>query len=262
MIGAIIGDIAGSIYEWNRIKIKEFEFFGAGCHITDDSVCTAAVADILLHDRPPASTMQEWCRRYPDAGYGGKFRHWIEEQHPRPYGSYGNGAAMRVSPAAFLNRGTDLSIALAAADEVTMITHNHDEGIKGARATVHAIWLAYEGENVNRIREIIAQVYGYDLSRSVDDIRPGYSFNETCQETVPEAITCALESDNFEDAVRNAVSLGGDSDTLAAIAGSIAEAVHGIPPDIRAFVEDAYLVHHPDIHDVIKEMYDARRAEA
>ena len=165
-------------------------------------------------------------------------------------------------PAAFLNRGTDLSIALAAADEVTMITHNHDEGIKGARATVHAIWLAYGGENVNRIREIITQEYGYDLSRSVDDIRPGYDFNETCQETVPEAIICALESDNFEDAVRNAVSLGGDSDTLAAIAGSVAEAIHGIPHEIRTFVEEFYLVRCPDIHDVIKEMYDARRAEA
>ena len=263
MIGAIIGDIVGSIYEWERIKTKEFEFFSERCHITDDSVCTAAVGDILLHDLPAAETMQQWCRRYPDAGYGGYFRDWINgSSPPRPYGSYGNGAAMRVSPAAFLNRDADLSAALAAADRVTLITHNHDEGIKGARATVHAIWLAYGGENVNRIREIITRVYGYDLSRSVDDIRPGYSFNATCQKTVPEAITCALESENFEDAVRNAVSLGGDSDTLAAIAGSVAEAVHGISHEIRTFAEESYLVHHPDIHGVIKEMYDARRTDA
>ncbi len=260
MIGAIIGDIVGSIYEWERIKTKEFEFFSERCHITDDSVCTAAVGDILLHDRPAASTMQEWCLRYPSAGYGGNFRHWIKKRHPRPYGSYGNGAAMRVSPAAFLNRDSDLSVALAAADKVTLITHNHDEGVKGARATVHAIWLAYRGEDVNRIRKTIAQAYDYDLSRSVDDIRPGYSFDETCQKTVPEAITCALESKNFEDAVRNAISLGGDSDTLAAIAGSVAEAIHGIPHEIRTFAEEFYLVSYPDIYDVIKEMYDTRHA--
>ncbi len=262
MIGAIIGDIVGSIYEWERIKTKEFEFFSERCDITDDSVCTAAVGDILLHDRLPASTMQQWCRRYPSAGYGGNFRFWINAPTPRPYSSYGNGAAMRVSPAAFLNRDADLSVALAAADRVTLITHDHNEGIKGARATVHAIWLAYGGEDVNRIREIIAQVYGYDLSRSVDDIRPGYSFDETCQKTVPEAITCALESESFEDAVRNAVSLGGDSDTLAAIAGSVAEAIHGIPHEIRTFVEGVYLVGYHDIHAVIKEMYDTRRTGA
>lgn len=258
MVGAIIGDIVGSIYEWDRIKTKEFELFGEGCHITDDSVCTAAVADILLHDLPAVSTMQQWCRKYLGAGYGGLFVEWIMIDNPQPYRSFGNGAAMRVSPAAFLNRKADLSLALAAADRVTTITHDHDEGIKGARATVHAIWLAYRGEDVNRIREIISSVYGYDLSRSVDDIRPGYTFNETCQQTVPEALTCALESESFEDAVRNAVSLGGDSDTLAAIAGSIAEAVHGIPRKIREFAEETYLAHHPDIHAVIMEMYGAR----
>ena len=255
MIGAIIGDIVGSIYEWNPIKIKEFNFFDNRCHITDDSVCTAAVADILLHDLPAAPTMQQWCRRYPAAGYGGWFKSWMTLNDPRPYDSYGNGAAMRVSPAAFLNRDADLSLALAAADRVTMITHDHEEGVKGARATVHAIWLACRGEDVNRIRETISSVYGYDLSRSVDDIRPGYSWDVTCQGTVPEAITCALESESFEDAVRNAISLGGDSDTLGAITGSIAEALHGIPREIREFAEDTYLVHTPDVHAVITEMY-------
>ncbi len=254
MLGAIIGDIAGSIYEWDRIKTKDFTFFGHGCEFTDDTVCTVGVADILLHDLPPAETMQEWCRRYPGRGYGGMFGNWIYFDEPTPYDSYGNGAAMRVSPAAFLNR-SDLGAALAASDKVTAITHNHSEGIKGARATTHAIWIAYQGENVTVIRETITAEYGYDLTQTVDDIRPNYFFNETCQDTVPQAITCALESDSFEDAVRNAISLGGDSDTLGAIAGPIAEALHGIPQTIKEQAENRYLADAPDIREVIWEMY-------
>ena len=143
----------------------------------------------------------------------------------------------------------------AASDKVTAITHDHPEGLKGARATTHAIWLAYRGENVADIREVIATEYDYDLTRTVDEIRPNYFFNETCQDTVPQAITCALESDSFEDAVRNAISLGGDADTLAAIAGPIAEALHGIPQDIREQAEDRYLADASDIREVIREMY-------
>ena len=184
MIGAIIGDIVGSVYEWNRIKTKSFEFFNDKGFITDDSVCTAAVADALLHDRAPAPTLQEWCRRYPNESYGGSFRSWISMDPPRPYNSFGNGAAMRVSPAAYLNRD-NLSAALEASDLVTAVTHNHPEGLKGARATTHAIWLAYQGEPAAAIRATIAAAYGYDLSRTVDDIRPGYEFNEICQTTVP-----------------------------------------------------------------------------
>ena len=172
---------------------------------------------------------------------------------PRPYNSFGNGAAMRVSPAAYLNRGADLSAALAASDLVTAVTHNHREGLKGARATVHAIWLAFQGEPAPAIRAAIAKAYGYDLSRSVDDIRPGYRFNEICQTTVPEAITCALESDSFEDAIRNAVSLGGDSDTLAAIAGPLAEALHGVPADIQTEAETRFIP--ADILAIVHEMY-------
>lgn len=254
MLGAIIGDIVGSIYEWDRIKTKNFPFFSHRCDFTDDSVCTAAVADILLHDRPPAETMQEWCRRYPGRGYGGMFGNWIYFDEPTPYDSYGNGAAMRVSPAAFLYRD-DLDAALAASDKVTAITHDHPEGIKGARATTHAIWLAYQGEDVTTIREIITAEYHYDLTQTVDGIRPNYFFNETCQDTVPQAITCALESDSFEDAVRNAISLGGDSDTLAAIAGPIAEALHGIPQDIIEQAENHYLADAPNIYEMIQEMY-------
>ena len=255
MLGAIIGDIVGSIYVWNPIKTKDFNLFQPRRYFTDDSVCTAAVADILLHNLPPAETMQEWCRRHPDRGYGGIFGHWIYSD-PEPYESYGNGAAMRVSPAAFLNRD-DLHAALNAADKVTAITHNHPEGIKGALAATHAIWLAYQGEKAANIRQTITAEYGYDLSRTVDDIRPGYSFDVTCQGTVPQAITCVLESESFEDAIRNAVSLGGDSDTLAAIAGPIAEALHGIPDEFKEQVENEYLADTPDIYEVIQELYQA-----
>ncbi len=253
MIGAIIGDIVGSVYEWRRIKTKSFELFVDQCECTDDSICTAAVADILMHDLPPARTLQRWCRENPRGDYGGRFAQWIEMDPPRPYDSFGNGAAMRVSPAAYLNRNGELSAALEASDLVTAVTHNHPEGLKGARATVHAIWLAFQGEPAPAIRAVISDAYSYDLSRSVDDIRPGYRFNETCQTTVPEAITCALESDSFEDAIRNAISLGGDSDTVAAIAGPVAEALHGVPSDIQSEAEDRCI---PDyILDIVKEMY-------
>ena len=253
MIGAIIGDIVGSVYEWRRIKSKSFELFVDQCECTDDSICTAAVADILMHDLPPAQTLQRWCREHRRRDYGGRFAQWIEMDPPRPYNSFGNGAAMRVSPAAYLNRNGSLSAALEASDLVTAVTHNHPEGLKGARATVHATWLAFQGESRDSIRKAIAETYGYDLTRSVDDIRPGYRFNEICQTTVPEAITCALESDSFEDAIRNAVSLGGDSDTLAAIAGPIAEALHGIHAEIQIEAEERYVP--KDILEIVREMY-------
>lgn len=255
MLGAIIGDIVGSVYEWDRIKTKDFPFFTDDCFFTDDSVCTVAVADILLHGLPPAETMQKWCRLYPACSYGGNFGSWIYADPPEPYHSYGNGAAMRVSPAPFLNRNNDVADALAAADRVTEITHNHPEGMKGARATTHAIWLAFQGERPEAIRQAIAAVYDYDLSRTVDAIRPDYRFDESCQGTVPQAITCALESVSFEDAVRNAVSLGGDADTLAAIAGAIAEAMHGIPGTFKEQVETRYLAGAPDLLRILQEMY-------
>ncbi len=259
MLGAIIGNIVGSRYhsKKNQIKTKDFiffdDFFDDSCHFRIDSVCTAAVADILLNNRHPATTMQEWCRRYPHLS-SGRFRKWIDSDPPRPYDSYGNGGVMRVSPAAFLNRG-DLAAALSASNKVTKITHNHPEGMKGAQATTHAIWLAYRGESVDNIREVIAAEYGYDLTQTVDEIRSWYAFDMTAQGTVPQAITCALESVNFEDAVRNAVSLGGDSDTLAAIAGPIAEALHGIPTNFKRQAESLYLADAPDILEVIRDMY-------
>ena len=209
---------------------------------------------MLLHDLPEAATLQKWCRRYPGVSYGGWFGQWICQETPAPYNSFGNGAAMRVSPAAFLNRD-DLDAALAASDRVTAITHDHPEGMKGARATVQAIWLALNGGDPAAIRATVTAEYAYDLSRTVDEIRPGYAFNETCQETVPESITCVLESASFEDAIRNAVSLGGDSDTLAAIAGPIAEALHGIPGEMRVTARERYLADAADVAAVLDEMY-------
>ena len=258
MLGAIIGDIVGSIYETkdHRIKTKDFPFFTENCRFTDDSVCTVAVADALLHNLPPAETMRKWGKRYPQCGFSQIFKTWIyaESDQEAPNCTFRNGAAMRVSPAALLNRD-NLNAALLAADKVTVISHDHPEGIKGARATTHAIWLAYKGENATAIREVIATEYDYDLTQRVDEIRPDYAFDMTCQGTVPQAITCALESKNYQDAVRNAVSLGGDSDTLGAIAGAIAEARHGIPENIKEQAENRYFTNAPDILEVIAEMY-------
>ena len=262
MFGAIIGDTVGSIYEGQqaRIKTKDFPFFGLACRYTDDSVCTAAVADILLHNLPPAATMQKWCRTHPRRGYSRIFTQWVYLDEPEPYNLFYNGAAMRVSPAAFLNR-EELNTALAASDKVTEITHNHPEGMKGARATTHAIWLAFHGESPDSIRKVITAEYGYELSQTVDEIRRHYAFDMTCQGTVPPAIACALEATSFEDAVRNAVSLGGDSDTLAAIAGPIAEALHGIPDEIREQAESRYLTDAlsapQDVLSITREMYQA-----
>ena len=260
MFGAIIGDIVGSRFEFNNIKSKKFEFFHEKCSFTDDTVCTAAVADILMQDRDPAPALQEFCRDYqdfPSGGYGAMFFQWVfGSENPKPYGSFGNGAAMRVSPAAFLNRHNPLEDALASAEWVTAITHNHKEGIKGAKAATHAIWLAFHSHSAPGIRKAIVQEYGYDLSQTVDDIRPSYKFNETCQSTVPEAIICALESESYEDAVRNAVSIGGDSDTLGAIAGPIAEALHGIEENFIQTACDQYLDER--ISGIMREMYSRK----
>ena len=257
MWGAIIGDIAGSIYErkWNRIKTKDFDFFGAGCEYTDDTVCTAAVAEILLDNLEPAPVLQRFCRDHPGRGYGGRFEGWIRLANPEPYNSYGNGSAMRVSPAAFLNRNRPLEEALQAADRVTKVTHNHPEGMKGALATTHAIWLGFQGTGAEQIRRTVEREYGYDLSRTVDEIRPGYSFDVTCQGSVPEAITCALESVSVEDAIRNAISLGGDADTQAAIAGPIAEALHGLPQCFVDTITSTHLATARDIVGVMKRLY-------
>ena len=238
MYGAILGDIIGSPFEFDRgDKTKEFDLFTKGCDFTDDSVMTIAVGEALLAVGPEAavkeiedavvSNMQDWGKRYPHAGYGGSFRHWLKEKNPKPYGSYGNGSAMRVSAAGWLYDSMERTREVARA--TANVTHNHPEGIKGAEATASAIYMARNGSSKEEIKEYIEREFHYDLSRTLDNIRPYYHHVESCQETVPEAIIAFLESKDFEDAVRNAVSLGGDTDTLGAITGSIAEAFYGIP---------------------------------
>ncbi len=230
MIGAIIGDIVGSIYEFDNIKTKDFPFFQDKSRITDDTVCTVAVANIILDGKDPVETMVSWCRNYPGMGYGDRFTKWFDLPWQEPYNSFGNGAAMRVSPSAFLAPSIEYARKLAI--KVTEITHNHPEGIRGALATCDAIWLSFNSMSPSEIRAHITNTYGYDMDRTVDSIRPTYKFNESCMGTVPEAIICALEAVDFEDAIRNAISIGGDSDTLAAITGAVAEARFMIPNDL------------------------------
>lgn len=239
ILGAVIGDIVGSRFEFDNYRGKDFELLTENSGFTDDSICTAAVAEWAAGGcfGDLALIMQRWCRRYPSVGYGTNFNTWIWSEPPKPYDSWGNGAAMRVSPVAWMF--DTLSDTLNAACDSATITHNHPEGIKGAQATAAAIFWARTGENKAFIRENISGLFGYDLSKSCDEIRPVYFFNESCQDTVPQAITAFLESDGFEDAVRLAVSLGGDSDTLAAITGSVAEAYYrALPRQIVSRVLD------------------------
>jgi ADP-ribosylglycohydrolase len=250
MLGALVGDIVGSLYEFDNHRSKDFPFFGETADFTDDSVLTAAVADALLNGHPPQVAIYHWSLRYPGRGYGGAFSRWLEAGDLAPYGSWGNGAAMRVSPAALI--ASTLEEALATARRVTEVTHDHPEGIKGALATAHAIFLARCNAGAGAIRREIELHYGYDLDRSVDMIRPGYRFDESSQRTVPEAIVCALEARDFEDAIRNAISIGGDSDTLAAIAGPIAEARFGIPDDIA---REALERVSPEMREVVRALY-------
>lgn len=254
MIGSIIGDIVGSVYEFNNYRAKDFEpFFHPKATFTDDTVCTVAVADALINNSCPAQTLKNWGERYwSNGGWGRSFALWLGSESLEPYGSYGNGAAMRVAPAGLLARSLDEAQSLSI--KVTEVTHNHPEGIRGAAATASAVYLAKIGSSADEIRSHITKEFRYDLSRSVDEIRPGYVFNETCQRTVPEALICALEATNFEDAIRNAISIGGDSDTIAAIAGGIAEARFGIPEHLTA---DAWAMLPIDMRKVVTAMYKA-----
>ena len=234
MLGAVIGDIVGSVYEFHNHRSKDFHpFFHPRAFFTDDTVCTVAIADALVNKRHPAVSLKDWGTRYWDnGGWGQRFALRLGSDNLEPYGSFGNGAAMRVAPAGLLASTAEEATLLAYA--VTEVTHNHPEGMKGAAATATAIYLARMGKKAADIRSAVAEQFGYDLSRSVDEIRPGYRFNETCQKTVPEALTCAFEAESYEDAIRNAISLGGDSDTIAAIAGGVAEALYGIPEHVAA----------------------------
>lgn len=229
--GAIIGDIAGSIYEFNNIKHKPLHILPKEAFFTDDTVMTMAVAFSLTKGVDLGESMRTWARIYPNRGYGYMFSEWLATEDAGPYYSFGNGAAMRVSPAAWV--ANSLEEAQRLAEKTAVVTHNHPEGIKGAKAVASAIYLAKIGVSKKDIKKYISKRYRYDLSRTCDEIRPTYEFNETCQDTIPQAITAFLESRNFKDSIRLVVSLGGDSDTLATITGSIAEAYYGIPKRIK-----------------------------
>ena len=253
MIGAIIGDIVGSIYEFENHKSKDFPLFSERSAFTDDSLCTIAVAECLMADGDPTEYLRRWGQKYWKLSSGHNYRRWLSRDTLGPYDSWGNGAAMRVSPASFLAKSLDE--ARRNAVRVTEVTHNHPEGIKGALATTDAIWMAFEGATPETIRKHIAQTYGYDMARSVDSIRPGYQFDVSCQGTVPEAIICALQATDFEDAIRNAVSIGGDSDTVACIAGGIAEARFGVP---EAIGDEAMRRLTNETNSVVHAMYQCR----
>ena len=229
MIGAIAGDIVGSIYEWANIKTKEFPLFSDRCFFTDDSILTIALADSILTGTPYAENLKTFYSWYPDGGYGSNFRRWARSRHSEPYNSWGNGAAMRISPVGYAF--DDLETVLIKAKEYTEITHNHPEGIKGGQSVAAAIFLGRTGKSKDEIRQYIESEFDYDLSHHVDEIRPTYSFDVSSQGTVPQAVRAFLDSTDFEDAIRTAISLGGDSDTLTCITGGIAQAFYRKVPD-------------------------------
>ncbi len=261
MLGALVGDTIGSVYEWHNAKTAEFPLFSQGSTFTDDSVMTVAVAHALLdcYDGETISEsglvqkMRSYGRMYPDAGYGGKFRRWIRNPHPKPYNSYGNGSAMRVSPVAWAS--DDLAHVEELAKQTAQVTHDHPEGIKGAQATAACILMARQGASNDEIRAYVEGSYGYHLDFKLDDIRPLYAFDVSCQGSVPQAIVAFLESADFEDAIRLAVSIGGDSDTIAAIAGSIAQARYGIPDWIAEETEKRLTGHLKSIVELFCQRY-------
>ena len=248
MLGAIIGDIVGSIYEFDNIKTKNFNLFTNEMFFTDDTVMTIAIADAIINGAKPENfilSMKKWGGDYIDKSYGHSFRNWLTSENSKPYNSWGNGSAMRVSPCGWVAKLSEpfeegLKLTEDLAKKSAEVTHNHPEGIKGAQATASSIFFMRHGksknaieEYKNKLKDYIQNKYKYNLNFTLNEIHPSYAFNESCQKTVPQAIVSFLESENFEDAIRNAISIGGDSDTLAAITGSIAEASYGIPEDIK-----------------------------
>ncbi|NMB36211.1 MAG: ADP-ribosylglycohydrolase family protein [Firmicutes bacterium] len=249
MFGAIAGDIIGSVYEWKNVKSTDFELFSSGSTFTDDTVLTVAVADCILKDGDYTATLKTYGRRFPHAGYGKSFYKWLFSESTAPYYSFGNGAAMRVSPVGFA--GHTLEKVLEEAKRSAEVTHNHPEGIKGAQVTAAAVFLARTGKDKEEIKQYLAGFSGYDLEQTLDEIRPHYSFDVTCQGSVPQAVRAFLESTDYEDAIRKAISLGGDSDTIACITGGIAQAYYKeiphfilkktkelLAPDLLAVVEE------------------------
>lgn len=255
MYGAIIGDICGSIYEFRNFKTEtpaDIKLPNPRCFFTDDTVLTVAVMDAVLGIFDYKKAVYSWANKYPHSGYGGRFCAWFNASNPQPYFSWGNGSAMRVSPVGWAFDTFEKT--LAGAKYSAEFTHNHPEGIKGAQATAAAVFLARTGKTKEEIRACISETFKYNLDRTLNEIRPGYSFDESCQRTVPEAIIAFLESDNFTDSIQKAISLGGDSDTLACITGGIAEAFYGgVPAELKDF---ACNLLPEDMIDVITRFYD------
>jgi ADP-ribosyl-[dinitrogen reductase] hydrolase len=252
MLGTIIGDIIGSVYEFKNYRRKDFNpLFHPQARFTDDTVCTVAVADALVRGADPQATLIDWCRRYAEnGGWGKRFAEWFMDNDPQPYGSWGNGAAMRISPVGLLVTSEDEAIAWS--DAATAITHNHPDGIASARAVALAIYWGRQKTDPQIIATRLSERFGYDLSTTPDDIRPTYTRTESAAGSVPQAIVCALQSTSYEDAIRNAVSIGGDSDTIAAIAGGIAEALHGLPEGIA---QQGWEFLKPEMQRVLRALY-------
>lgn len=254
MIGAIAGDVIGSVFEHYAIKSTQFELFSRYSRFTDDTVLTVAIANAIMRDIDYATSLKTFGTKYPDAGYGASFFRWILSSDMKPYNSWGNGSAMRVSPVGFAF--TSIEDVLKEAKKSAEVTHNHPEGIKGAQAVALAVFLARSGKNKKAIKSEIAHRFGYDLDRKLDDIRPHYHFDVSCQGSVPESIIAFLEGENFEDTIRKGVSLGGDSDTIACIAGGIAQAFYrDIPQKIVSNVKERLPDSFLDIIDEFSERY-------
>jgi ADP-ribosylglycohydrolase len=257
IIGAVIGDVIGSVFEWNNIKTTDFDLFNPKCDFTDDTVLTIAVADCILNKKDFAKTIWEYGRKYRGRGYGGSFIKWLQENNLKPYGSFGNGSAMRVSAVGFAFN--DIETVLEVAKQSAEVTHNHPEGIKGAQATATAIFLARQGKSKQEIKDYITQTFNYNLDFTLDEIRPTYKFDETCQGSVPQAIVAFLESSDFESAIRLAISIGGDSDTIACITGGIASAYYKeIPKEIMDFVAEKLPSEYIEIMNKFDEQYNRK----
>ncbi len=253
MIGAIIGDIIGSRFEWHNLKSKDFELFTNESKFTDDTVLTIAIADCILHNKDYAQTVKQYGNAYPNAGYGGRFKKWLTSTDLTPYNSWGNGSAMRVSPIGLAY--DQPSKIFAEAEKSAAITHNHPEGIKGAQAIAMCVHLAKTGHSKLSIKSYVETTFGYNLNRTIEEIRPIYEFDVSCQGSVPESIIAFLEAENFEDAIRTAISIGGDSDTIASMTGAIAAAYFKEIPDTFIRKMNEYL---PNDFKVILEAFEAK----
>ena len=264
MLGAIIGDIVGSIYEFCNIKSTNFQMFSRFSNFTDDTVMTLAVAKWLIEDEAHTIhyliyCMQELGNRYPNAGYGGRFGMWLEEDNPQPYNSWGNGAGMRVSPVGLYAKTLDEALALAAL--TASVSHNHPEGVKGAQAIATSVFLCKEGKSKAEIKEYVEKTFDYNLDRTIAEIRPKYEFDESCQGSAPEAIIAFLEGNSFEEVIRLAISLGGDSDTIGAMAGAIAACCYPIPDEIAEKCNSILTEDLREIKDQFIELLKERREQ-